>query len=762
MYFYKIKHPYNFVSWNQKAPAARIITKDLGSDVFHVQIDDERRWKQGGIPSLITEDASIFSETSEFSVSCDADGSLSVFSEDTRLLEAYGEKPFGVLKDSWVWCFSLAEQVNFYGMGEKNVGFEKSGLRTKFWNTDAWADFGDDDINNGITDPMYASFPVLILRMQDHWAALIVPTASPVFMDTGARQVIEGVADTGIDDQFFYLGATGVAPELYIAVDTDPIELTKKIQRLCGVTPRPPLWSLGYHQSRWGYSTCDHLYGLDNHFRDAQIPCDGLWIDIDYMDGYRVFSLSDEVSENLEEHLERLKNLGRRVVPILDPGVKADPDYGPCKEGLAEDIFCKTAEGEPFTGFVWPGASYFPDFSLKKGKQWWAARTAELSKKGFDGYWIDMNDPSTGSVEPHGMLFQDGNEPHTAYHNAYGLGMAEATHQGILATHEDQRPFVLTRSGTIGSSKYGAMWTGDNISNYHHLRKGLEMVLSLSISGMPFVGSDVGGFGWDAYKKNYIDWFKTTYLLPFMRNHSADGTRVQEPWTFDEETLKITGTCIRARYALLPYLYQQFIAQEKEGTPILRPMIYQYPNDERFTDNASQFMIGDDLMQAPNLWEESFEGERTILIPEGRWIDLYDGTWVTGPGEYSLNETKESLHLFARAGAIIPIVDDLTQINSSNDIDLGEVSFLIIADTEGSYRYYHDDGLSYAYQNGGEKELSVSYKVSDGILAVESSEEALKLFVIGDAETVTVNGQKKGLTRTTVPIDGMGGEARSL
>ncbi len=763
MYFNKINHPFNFIGWEADQLSSSIDVADLGDNIFHVTVADSNRWGAVVPPSLIDETSVLGKEASDATLSVDAQGALSFDLSGVPLLVPHNALPFGVLKDKWVWCFKSEESLSFYGMGEKNVGLEKSGLRTKFWNTDVWADFATDDINNGFTDPMYASFPILIIRKKDHWFALIVPTASPVFMDTGARQVIEGVADTGSDDQYFYIGAEESSPELYLIADEDPLLLAAKIQRLCGVTPRPPLWALGYHQSRWGYSTCDHLHSLDASFKEHDIPCDGLWFDIDYMDGYRVFSLSDQVSPHLKEHLKRLKDHGRRVVPILDPGVKADHDFGPCRDGLEQDIFCKNPEGNPFVGFVWPGASYFPDFSLQKGREWWSSYTKELAEYGFEGFWIDMNDPSTGSVELEDMLFSDGSISHQAYHNAYGLGMAEATYDGVKASNPKLRPFTLTRSGTIGSSRYGAMWTGDNISNYHHLRKGLEMVLSLSISGMPFVGSDVGGFGGDASKKNYIDWFKTTYLLPFMRNHSADGTREQEPWTFDDETLQVVKRCLKTRYALIPYLYQQFITEESDGYPVVRPMIFQYPEDDRFVDNAQQFMIGGDLMQAPNLWEESFDTEHTALIPEGSWLDLSDGSWVTGPAEIKIEETSDALHLFMKEGAILPLTSHSESCSSTEDIDLSQVNFLLVLDPEKkemrsqSLTYIYDDGKTFEYKEGKQDQIRLTYIIEEGTLDItlEENKTSRVLYYTGNVDVIKVNGKGYLPEQGILPIDGM-------
>lgn len=760
MYFNKIPHPYNFVPWTEDArKECSLKLIDHGEDIFQVLLKDERRGEGNSCTSLIDATAINASAPSTQKVSLGKNGALWIEDDTAPVLSPHAELPFGVQNESWLWSFTIDPQMRFYGMGEKNIGFEKSGKRSRFWNTDVWADFADDQIANGITDPMYASFPVLIIKQPDLWIALILPTSAPVFMDTGARQVIEGVADSEGEQRFFYLGASGSSPEMYVLIDADPLELTGKIQRICGTVPRPPLWALGYHQSRWGYTSSEQLVSLDQRFCEHGIPCDGLWLDIDYMCDYRVFTIDESRFPDLDEVILQLSENGRRIVPILDPGVKVDRTYGICREGLENGFFCRTTEDRPFVGFVWPGASYFPDFQRQEVRSWWAAHSAELSSRGFPGFWIDMNDPSTGSVDPSGMLFDAGNLPHELYHNAYALGMAEATWNGLKTSSGHERPFVLSRSGTIGSSRYTALWTGDNISNYHHLEGGIQMILSLSISGMPFVGADVGGFGHDAWKENYIDWFKASYLLPVMRNHSADGTRPQEPWTFDEETLKITRGCIQARYRLLPYLYQQFIRLEKSGVPIIRPMIFQYPQDSRFEQEAAQFMIGEDLLQAPNLRAEGHGRAHEVIIPEGRWVDLYDGHMFTGPCETTVSESAEQLHLFARGAAVIPLTSPEVSLQSTADIDLSDVLFLIILDgqqdQEVHYSYLYDDGISDEYRQKGEESIELSITESDGKLRIRSNKPEIRIALLGQVESVTINDTVGKLSTEELPIPGM-------
>ncbi len=770
MYFQKIDHPYNFVPLPAGDRQKTYTVEDLGSDIFHVTVRSPR-WDTH---ASLVDAKDPTGDASRYSAFFDEEGGVTILDpKGKKVLTPYDGLPFGVQRKKWLWCFSLDSTMRFYGMGEKNIGFEKSGIRTKFWNTDIWADFSDYDIAYGQTDPMYLSAATLLIHIGTFWLGVIVPSPYPVFMDTGARQVIEGVSETEQDHKFFYLGAAGSAPELYLFPGNDPLQIVGAMQQTAGVTPRPPLWSLGYHQSRWGYASIKDIHSLDKHFTEYDIPCDGLWLDIDYMDGYRIFSIKEDSFKDLKLQLAELKRRGRRVVPILDPGIKVDHDYPSCREGLQEDIFCKTGEGTPFVGFVWPGASYFPDFSLARARAWWAKKTARLAENGFDGFWIDMNDPSTGSSELENMLFSGGRASHESYHNAYGRGMMQATYEGLTACRPNLRPFVLSRSGCIGSSRYGAVWTGDNLSNYHHLRKNVEMILSLSLSGIPFAGSDIGGFGGNAEEQNFIDWYKCCYLFPFMRNHSADGTRNQEPWAFGPEVLAIVRTCISARYTLLPYLYQLFIEEERTGHPIIRPMLLHYPEDERFSKNAEQFMIGGSLLQAPNLWGAAEEkGIREVLIPEGAWVDLYDGAWTFGKETMTIDTSGDRLHLFMRAGAIIPLTFEPVTGGSTESIDLSASTMLIAPDVHSgkerssSFLYHMDDGKSFAYLAGDEDEVAISYTVVNDTIAIDlktikqktGRTYRFRFAILGDVQHVVVQGTAIKTSLEGIPVPGFHAE----
>jgi alpha-glucosidase len=717
MYFHKIEHPYNFVFGDDHKDLLdgniRFQGEDLGSDVFRVSAkgDGCRRWE---IPpqetNLSVHQFKSSNSSGTFNVSAKGELILSFFGRE--LLKTRESTAFGLCGKKWIFCFNLTPENHFYGMGEKNIGFEKSGIRTKFWNTDVWGDFSDDDGLFGITDPMYISIPYMLIHTgDDAWVGVLIHNPYPVFMDTGARQVIEGVKDSGQDESYFYIGSTDGIPDIYVIAGKNPAEVTRKLQQLSGGVPRPPLWSLGYQQSRWGYGSAGDLEHLEEKLTELAIPCDGLWLDIDYMDGYKIFTFDNQKFPNPSETFKSITGrTGRKIVPILDPGIKREVTYAICKEGTEEDLFCLTSEGKPYVGFVWPGASHFPDFSLERVKTWWAARTKELVNLGISGFWIDMNDPSTGSAELDEMRFSDGTLSHESYHNQYANGMAKAVVNGLLAAEPEKRPFILTRSGFIGINGHAAVWTGDNHSNYHHLRMAVEMELSLSLSGVPFAGSDIGGFGCDAEPENFTDWHKTCFLFPFFRNHSADGSARQEPWAFDEEVLKTTREYIRSRYVFRPYLYNLFIELEKSGDPIIRPLLYEF---DGYFEQASQFMVGSAVMQAPKM--EKGKSTSIVNIPPGCWYEPWSGKWIEGTDDLKVSLAGEGTPIFFREGRIIP----LSRFADIGD-PLTEIDLFVCAggsgDSSGSGYYECDGGEGFGYRKDYVTAVDMKYIYSDGVL----------------------------------------------
>jgi alpha-glucosidase len=758
MYFHKISHPYNFTPFVHLDNSYCFTSAPLGQDTFRIQVRHPS-W-QDLSEQIINSPALSQDHPNRFELVVDANlGTMVVVDTHTgaEVLRSHQQVPFGVCGSQWLFSFELEDDTRFYGMGEKNLGFEKSGIRTKFWNTDVWADFATDQINNGITDPMYVSLPVLLMKRQDTWVGMMVPSPAAVFMDTGARQVIEGVKDDSQKKAFFYLGAPEGWADLVLTVGNSAREVVTRLTAICGLPDKPPLWALGYHQSRWGYGSLIDAQVLDTQMMQHHIPCDAIWFDIDYMDGYRIFTVKQGVFERKEEVLVQLRAHGRKLVPILDPGIKVDEQYQICQEGLSRDLFCHNSQGNPYVGFVWPGASHFPDFSLPEARAWWADHTEKLAGQGFDAFWVDMNDPSTGSSEVQEMYFGRGTISHDTLHNQYALGMAEATWQGLRQAYPDRRPFILSRSGSLGSSRYGAIWTGDNISNYHHLRKNVEMVLSLSLSGMAFSGNDVGGFGGDTYDELMVDWYQACLLFPFFRNHSADGTRCQEPWRFSEATLKALRTAIQIRYTFLPYLYNLFINLNRTGEPIVRPMVY-VSNESRFERLDTQFMIGEALLQAPKLVEGL--RQREVVLPAGQWLCLADGKVHQGNQTIQIDLDEVAVPLFLKEGQLVPLASWAGELTSTKDIQLQCLKLLLFPGNsiEGKLDYVYDAGEGY----GAEHTVHMAYAIENGLLGVRLSNDAqgqepfyFSLEIMGDFTQVLVNGVTHKLSEATLSIPGM-------
>lgn len=660
------------------------------------------------------------------------------------VLQSARDQAFGVSGSEYLFQFAMPEGTQYYGMGEKTFDrMELSGLRTKFWNTDVWSDFHFTQWLEHPSDPPYLSVPYLIARTGDTFVGLLLNTSWPAFMETPGNDDTRVFVEWQRTSDMLTLGAEGGTPELWILVGPTLKALTRKLQRLVGTTPRPPLWALGYHQSRWEYGSDHDIRELDAKFQEHGIPCDGLWLDIDYMDGYRVFTVDEKAfPEGPLATARALAKRGRNMVPILDPGVKKDPGYAVYDDGVAHDVFCRNPEGTHFVGLVWPGETVFPDFTIAKGRKWWSRQVERFARLGFEGCWIDMNDPSTGPVDPGSLLFNHGREPHAMHRNEYALGMQMATFDGFKRARRNRRPFILSRSGSIGTSRYAAIWTGDNVANYFYLRSSIPTSLNLSLSGVPFNGPDCGGFGGDPTDQLICDWFKAGFLFPVFRNHSMKGSRQREPWNFPAATRRVLTRYIRLRYALLPYLYNLFVQQESEGDPILRPLGYEF---EGGTMASDAFLVGDAILQAPIVSEK--ERSRSVELPKGRWMDARTGEWVSGT--LSVQPTRAETPLYLRNGAVLPTSPGAKRTPKT---DLRRVEFWIALDPstsgEATCRYVADDGRSYGYQSGKQSEVTVTVtwsrsavdvslkQTKDGFGPIRSS-----FVLFGGAPKVTLNGQ---------------------
>lgn len=646
-------------------------------------------------------------------------GELQLTHGTDSLLESVTGMAFGVLGSKWIMSFKHTPKMRFYGLGEKHTGFEKTGHICKFWNTDVFADFGSLRAEHGQTDPLYASIPYVLIRQPQGYVGILINNPYPVFMNLAAEESIANLLDADEKQPpSILVGSYDGTPDITFIAGETAQEVTRKLQRISGITPLPPLWALGYHQCRFGYRDLADLEELDTKFDELEIPCDGLWLDIDYMDAYRVFTVNDGF-KNYAKRIRHLQDKGRKIVPILDPGVKNEAGFSVFESGCEQNVFCKTCEGDLYSGFVWPGRTAFPDYSLVRTREWWAQQVKAFTEAyNFDGYWIDMNDPSTGSSELEDMLFNEGCDSHDSYHNQYALGMQQATLDGVTAARPNERPFIISRSGFISTQRYSALWTGDNWSNYLHLREGIAMSLNLSISGVPFNGPDVPGFGGEATPELAADWHKACFLFPFFRNHSANLSPHQEPWQFEGETRKTIIHYIRLRYKLLPYLYQCF-RHSAEGDPILRPLYYEFEDTKGGLDHiGDQFMVGSAIMQAPIVMEKS--NLRKVYLPDSAWYDASTGSWYEGDQELHQETVGNSTGLYMREGSMIPMLPGEVKTATK---DLSEIDIHIIlrrsSNHEATLNYICDDGISPVEDSNMISSCNLRAHVDDQSLTIE-------------------------------------------
>ncbi|MEM7681291.1 MAG: TIM-barrel domain-containing protein [Planctomycetota bacterium] len=724
MYFNKSHQPENFrfvdpdastrSSWKIDGKAFRRTWSDLGRGVYRLDVS-EKRWPaqhsqaelsnqpQGESLGLGSLDAS--------------DGVRLADTADKEILASHPGRVFGVSGQAWLMQFDYDPQMRFYGQGEKTTGLEHTGKHTKFWNTDVWADFDMGQVIHGAPDPMYLSVPYLIVKRGNRYAGVLINNPHAVFMATNPKVTIAHQADAEDDAHAtrLFVGAPDGVPEVYFLVGPSLAELTRKLQNLVGRTPLPPMWALGHHQCRWGYASYRDLDRLDKEFTRHRIPNDGLWLDIDYMRGYRVFTWNDKHWPKLARQIASIQARGRKVVPILDPGVKIDPRFNVYKSGVKADVFCQNPAGSEFVGFVWPGATAFPDFSLDAARKWWGRWVGrEVVSHDVQGAWLDMNDPSTGPAENSEMRFDRGQQDHATYHNQYALGMAKATRDGFLKRQPNRRPFLLTRSGYTSINRYAAAWTGDNYSNPHHLRNAIATSINLALSGVPFNGPDVPGFGGDATPELAVAWYKAGFLFPFLRNHSISGCREQEPWALGPSTTRVVRRYIRLRYKLLPYLYNLFAQQEETGEAILRPLFYDFADSRKLPLDRvdDQFMVGPAIMQAPVLDPDA--ATRQALLPAGQWFDAQKGKWIDGGLRIDVRASEDQTPLFVRDGAVLPTRPGDPSDNATDLRDI-ELHLFLSPGFRGkaAYTYHADDGQSFDYRKGARTTLAFEVRRKD-------------------------------------------------
>lgn len=593
------------------------------------------------------------------------------------------------------WKHIEAEE-HFYGFGERTGLLDKLSEVKTNWTIDS-LDYGS------LTDEMYQAIPFFI--------ALRPYLAYGVFFNTTFWSQFDiGAEQPGV----WKMETRGGELDYYIIYGPEPAEILRTYTHLTGRMPLPPKWSLGYHQCRWSYESEDVVRELAQEFRSRRIPCDVIHLDIDYMRGYRVFTWSPKRFPDPAKLIADLGAAGFKAVTIIDPGVKYEPEanYHVFDQGVEKDYFVRKVDGRLFHGYVWPEKSVFPDFLRSDVRQWWGDLHKTLTDIGIAGIWNDMNEPAIDD-RPFGdsgnkIWFPldapqgEGREEttrssqqrttHTEVHNLYGLSMARASAEGLRRLRSNERSFVLTRSGFAGVQRWSSVWMGDNQSLWDHLEMSLPMLCNMGLSGVAFVGCDIGGFAGNATAELFARWMQVGMLYPLMRGHSAMSTARHEPWVFGERTEKICREYINLRYQLLPYIYTLFWEAATTGAPILRPLLYHYPNDPTTYALYDQVLLGSSLMAAP-IYRPGIE-HRAVYLPEGTWYDWWTGESYAGSVHILAHAPLEKMPLYVRAGAIIPMQPVMQYVDEH---PLNQLRLRIFPDN-GEFTFYEDDGHTFEYQ----------------------------------------------------------------
>ena len=634
-----------------------------------------------------------------------------------------GPIPF-LTPDGSGWQLTLSEQAAVYGLGEMPRGINKRGWHYIANNTDE-SRHSEDKLS------FYGAHNFLLVRDGSTCFGLFVDFPGKVYYDIGYSRHDLLSFHTETPDYDLYLLSGG-----------NENAICKEFRTLIGRSYIPPKWAFGLAQSRWGYKTEEDVREVARQYKEHDLPLDMICMDIEYMQDYADFTVNKERFPDLTKLSADLKAQGIRLVPIIDAGVRVDPNDSTCTEGLEKGYFCKKADGTPFVAAVWPGKAYFADFLRPEVREWFGHKYKALTDCGIEGFWNDMNEPSLFYSPERLRAFLDDmaalrekdnieqeeffprvvggamglmNSPadyasfyheadgrkvrHDQVHNLYGGSMTRAAGEAFADLRPGQRTLLYSRSSFIGSHCYGGIWLGDNNSSWAQLLANIQMMPSVQMCGFLYSGADLCGFSCDTTPDLALRWLEFGLLTPLMRNHSAVGTRMQEYYRFPE-VLPAVRNMIRLRYALLPYLYSEFMKAALENTSYFRPLAFDYPDDPDAREVEDQLLLGEGLMAAP-VYVQNAHG-RHVYLPEPmkllrlRAVDDYDEE-ILPAGHHYIRCALDEMLLFIRPGHIIPVAQPANNTAELDDASLTLWSFLPNGES-AEYRMYRDDGVTTEYE----------------------------------------------------------------
>lgn len=625
-----------------------------------------------------------------------------------------------------VASISIELGTSLYGTGECAGPLLRNGFVTETWNLDAFG-YGLDAEN------LYTSHPWVLAVRADG-------TAFGVLADTTYRCQID------LRDGITFRAEGGDFPVIVIDGDS-PQEVMLGLGKLTGTIAMPPKWAVGYHQCRYSYNPDSRVKEVVQEFRDRKLPADVIWMDIDYMDEYRVFTFDKEQFPDPKGLNRWLDSKGFSNVWMIDPGVKDEDGYFVSDSGDEHDAWVRDKDGNVYNGEVWPGVCVFPDYLNKDVRNWWAGLYEDFMANEIDGVWNDMNEPAVFNVETKTMPETNvhradpelgGTDTHDRYHNVYGMQMIRATREGVMATNPDKRPFVLSRANFIGGQRYGATWTGDNSANWAHLDMSIPMSLNLSLSGQPFVGPDIGGFAYNGDGELFQRWMGFGTLFPFSRGHTAKGNIDKEPWSFGAEVEATSRRGLERRYRLMPYIYTLFKESADTGMPIVRPTFFADPADPALRSEDDSFLLGADMLVVT---KATPEGDRVSVMPGA--VDGVEWAEFDFPDFESGRDSKDANlpDLFIRPGAIIATAP-VTQYFGDRPDSRDELTLIVHLDANGEAfgTLYEDEGEGFGYMLG--EYLVTNFKATNknGKVTVEVVPQDGKLEMPGREIRVSVVG----------------------
>lgn len=656
--------------------------------------------------------------------------------------------------------FHLTENDRVYGLGPNMGGINKRGRRYEAYCTD---------------DPLHHEDKVVLYGAHNFFMIEDDEVATGYFIDFPSR-IYYDIGFSDLDD--FKIHIHGEDFTFYIIEGSSLKDIVHEFHKMIKKPYLPPRWGLGYFQSRWGYRDEAEIREIHQTFKEYKLPLEGIYLDLDYMEDFKDFTISKERFPNFKELVSDLKDEGVRLIPIIDAGVKIEKDYPVYEQGIAGDHFAKNAKGEPYIAAVWPGKVHFPDFLQEKTQDWFGEWYRALTDLGIEGVWNDMNEPAifydedsldeavTLAIEAKGKnlgvldffelkdKFQNmGNKDeyyrrffhnidgktytNEAVHNQYGYLMTKSASDG-LRNLLDKRPLLISRASSIGMHAYGGIWTGDNSSWWSHIELNLKMLPTLNMSGFYYVGADTGGFGGNSSGELLSRWMQLSVFTPLLRNHAALGTNNQEPYAFGEEVARINRKLLGDRYRLIPYLYSELLKRYHHGGLMFTPLSFEFFGQEA-QDAEDQLLLGEELMIAP-IYKPNGKGRYVYLPEEMALVDFKDQPELTvlNPGVHYVSYDLDELKFFLRRNKMMVYGEASLNEKSMKKDSLNLLGFV---DGEATYTLYSDDGLSFDYEEGQVSRTKIQVTKKDNgdyKISVENNHIDLKTITL---TLVDANGE---------------------